>query len=402
LIFATPDTAYARGLSWLNRVPGARKVFFFRHFERIFVLLLVLAMAAIHALVEQKFAFLSFYYLPMILAGFYGGRRFAVMAGVFVVALVFYYQYFQGLDMLPASTPTRCSRSAVGGLPHPHRLRRGRAGRAAGGRLAEVKNAYMATLELLTYHIESAERNQQGHSNRVAEVAAAIGRELELTEVDVENLRVAALLHEVGTRDQRLLRLLSRSVTGSSVGVRAPCAAPPRSSESTGTITRSWGEDWDIEALPLPLTVKILAVADAFETLQMATPVRPAFPKWTALEEVEKGRARHSRKMPCGRCAASRAGRRRRARGGPESRLGPGRELERPPPAGHSPSHPYPERRAVQTVTSGSAATGRATTVAASPARSGAAGFRTASTKRNRRVRSPAWPGTLRPAPPLR
>src|SRR3989449_9023268 len=49
------------------------------------------------------------------------------------------------------------------------------------------------------------------------------------------------------------------------------------------------GEDWDIEALPLPLTVKILAVADAFETLQMATPVRPAFPKWTALEEVEKG-----------------------------------------------------------------------------------------------------------------
>src|SRR5438034_5297400 len=77
----------------------------------------------------------------------------------------------------------------------------------------------MATLELLTYHIESAERNQQGHSNRVADVAAAIGRELKLTDEDVENLRVAALLHEVGTRDQRLLRLLSRSVTGSSVGV---------------------------------------------------------------------------------------------------------------------------------------------------------------------------------------
>ena len=49
------------------------------------------------------------------------------------------------------------------------------------------------------------------------------------------------------------------------------------------------GEDWDIEALPLPMAVKILAVADAFETLQMATPVRPAFPKWSALEEVEKG-----------------------------------------------------------------------------------------------------------------
>src|SRR2546422_1605565 len=46
------------------------------------------------------------------------------------------------------------------------------------------------------------------------------------------------------------------------------------------------GEDWDIDSLPLLDTVKILAVADAFETLQMATPVRAAFPKWSALEEV--------------------------------------------------------------------------------------------------------------------
>src|SRR5438309_4542077 len=58
-------------------------------------------MAAIHALVEQKFAFLSFYYLPMILAGFYGGRRFAVPAGVFGVALIFFDQYVQGIGMLP-------------------------------------------------------------------------------------------------------------------------------------------------------------------------------------------------------------------------------------------------------------------------------------------------------------
>src|SRR5437660_11059156 len=83
------------------RLVERAKLFFFRNFERIFVLLLVFAIVGIHALVEQKFAFLSFYYLPMILAGFYGGRRFAVMAGVFVVVLVVYYQFFQGLDMLP-------------------------------------------------------------------------------------------------------------------------------------------------------------------------------------------------------------------------------------------------------------------------------------------------------------
>lgn len=266
------------------------KLFFFRYFERIFVLLLVLAMVAIHALVDQKFAFLSFYYLPMILAGFYGGRRFAVLAGVFVVALIFFYQYVQGLDMLPGFYPDALLALApwagfliltgyvVGGLAEQREAR-----------LAEVKNAYMATLELLTYHIESTERNQQGHSNRVAEVAAAIARELKLTDTDVENLRVAALLHEVGTRDQRLLRLLSRSVTDSSVGVARAMRGAAEIIGEYGHYYEIVGDDWDIEALPLPLTVKILAVADAFETLQMATPVRVAFPKWSALEEVEKG-----------------------------------------------------------------------------------------------------------------
>src|SRR5436190_1657955 len=227
------ETNAARGVfhAWARRDPAAGGVllatapdratlFFFRHFERIFVLLLVFAMVAIHTFVDQKFAFLSFYYLPMILAGFYGGRRFAVLAGLFVVALVLFYQYVQGLDMLPgfygdallALVPWAgfliLTGYVVGTLAEQREAR-----------LGDVKNAYLATLELLTYHIESTERNQQGHSNRVADVAVAIGRELDLPEEDVENLRVAALLHEVGTRDQRLLRLLSRSVTDSTVAV---------------------------------------------------------------------------------------------------------------------------------------------------------------------------------------
>ena len=79
-------------------------------------------------------------------------------------------------------------------------------------RLADLKNAYLATLEVLTFHIESADTNQEGHATRVAELAAAMGAELKLTEGELENLRIASLLHEVGTADQRLLKMLSRSV----------------------------------------------------------------------------------------------------------------------------------------------------------------------------------------------
>src|SRR5256885_16300872 len=82
--------------------------FVLKYFERVLVLLLVASLLAINSLIEQKFAFLSFYYLPIILAGFYGGRRFAVVSGLFVASLVFFLQATQGIGMeagLPHDAP---------------------------------------------------------------------------------------------------------------------------------------------------------------------------------------------------------------------------------------------------------------------------------------------------------
>jgi len=261
-----------------------------RYFERILVLLLVASLLIINALIEQKFAFLSFYYLPIILAGFFGGRRFAVGSGVFVVALVFFFQATAGLGMEPGLDQDSLmtlipwggflilTGYVVGGLAEQRATR-----------LSELKNAYLATLEVLTYHIESAERHQEGHSTRVSQLAAEIGAELKLSDVELENLRIAALLHEVGTADQRLLRLLSRSVTDDSLIVARALRGAAEIIAEYSHYYEIVGDDWDIESLPMAVTVKVLAVADAFETLQMATPVRPAFTRWSALEEVEKG-----------------------------------------------------------------------------------------------------------------
>ena len=266
------------------------KLFLFRHFERIFVLLLAGAMLLIHAVIEQKFAFLSFYYLPVILAGFYGGRRFAVVSSFFVVSLVFFYQGVQGLDMLPGFYEGAIlSLVPWAGFLILTGYVVGRLAEQREARLVEVKNAYMATLELLAFHIESTEKHQQGHGNRVAGLAVAIARELKLPEDDIENLRVAALLHEVGTRDQRLVKLLSGSETDASVPVARAMHGAAGIIGEYGHYYEIVGEDWDVDTLPMPLTVKILAVADSFETLQMATPLRQAFPKWSALEEIERG-----------------------------------------------------------------------------------------------------------------
>jgi len=264
--------------------------FLFRNFERMLVLLLVASLLGINWLVEQKFAFLSFYYLPIILAGFYGGRRFAVVAGLFVASLVLFFQATQGLGMdagltqdalmllIPWGGFLILTGYVVGGLAEQRATR-----------LADLKNAYLATLEVLTFHIESAERHQEGHSTRVAELSGAIAAELQLSESEIENLRIAALLHEVGTADQRLLRLLSRSVTDETLAVARALRGAAQIIAEYSHYYEIVGDDWDIEALPMAVPVKVLAVADAFETLQMATPVRPAFTRWSALEELEKG-----------------------------------------------------------------------------------------------------------------
>src|SRR2546423_15020934 len=264
--------------------------FLFRNFERMLVLLLVASLLGINWLVEQKFAFLSFYYLPIILAGFYGGRRFGLVAGLFIASLVFFFQAAQGVGMdagltqdalmllIPWGGFLILTGYVVGGLAEQRATR-----------LADLKNAYLATLEVLTFHIESAERHQEGHSTRVAELNRAIAAELNLTESEIENLRIAALLHEVGTADQRLLRLLSRSVTDETLAVARALRGAAQIIAEYSHYYEIVGDDWDIEALPMAITVKILAAADRFDTLPMATPVRAAFTRWSALEELEKG-----------------------------------------------------------------------------------------------------------------
>ena len=266
------------------------KQFFFKNFERVLVVLLVASLLVINSLIDQKFAFLSFYYLPVIVAGFYGGRRFAVVSGLFIASFTVFIQITEGLGMdagltqdalmtlIPWAGFLILTGYVVGGLAEQ---------RAA--RLTDLKNAYLATLEVLTFHIESAEQHQEGHSTRVAQLAADMGAELSLPDGDLENLRIAALLHEVGIADQRLLKLLSRSVTDESVTVARALRGAAEIIAEYSHYYEIVGDDWDIEAMPMALPVKILAVADAFETLQIATPVRPAFTRWQALEEVEKG-----------------------------------------------------------------------------------------------------------------
>ena len=98
----------------------------------------------------------------------------------------------------------------------------------------------------------------------MAQLADAIARELKLSDDERENLRVAALLHEVGARDQRLLRLLTRSDSEATVPVARAMRGAAELIAEYEHYYEIVGEDWDIETLSLHSTVKEQAVADSF------------------------------------------------------------------------------------------------------------------------------------------
>ncbi len=266
----------------------------YEHFEQTLVVVLVASLLLINFVVDYKLAFLSFYYLPIIAAGFLLGRRSAVWAAVLTVLLVTFFQAVTGLGgaagisemtltfLVPWGGFLILTGYSVGTLSEQHTER-----------ADDVKRTYFALLELLTFHLDSADRYRRGHSYRVAERSVAIGRKLAMTADQLEELRVAGLLHEMGPQDPRVARMFAdfpREIR--EVPVAASMRAALDTVTSYGRYHELIGDDWPIDALRIPMAVKILAVADAYETLLTPTETRPAFAPWNALEEIDRSAGR--------------------------------------------------------------------------------------------------------------
>jgi hypothetical protein len=263
------------------------KWFVFRHFEQILVILLVASLLAIHGFVDHKIGFLSFYYLPIIAAGFYLGRRPAIWSSVLVVALVVFFQLVVGLDRQPGiDTDALLALVPWGGFLILTANTVGSLAEQRQQRAETLRGAYVTLIELLTFHIEASERQQRGHTWRVAKLAVEIAEEMGVSENEIELLRVAALLHEIGLEDRRLSRIIGQFPGSTESG---PLQGALDLLEEFEEYHENIAREWPADRIRVSVAAKILAVADAYETLLMSTPNRPAFAPWTALEEIEKG-----------------------------------------------------------------------------------------------------------------
>jgi len=171
----------------------------------------------------------------------------------------------------------------------------------------EEQRAHERTLSALVTAVETKDPNAAGHSARIARLAEWMAEPLSMGTQEVQALRYAAMLHDVGkigvpTRVLRRPRPLSlvdlEALTRhSSLGVKVVRDIEFLSGCLDGI--RHHHERWDGLGYPdglagdeIPLISRVIAVADAFDALTTDRAERPALTPTQALKQIEQRRGR--------------------------------------------------------------------------------------------------------------
>jgi PAS domain S-box-containing protein len=170
---------------------------------------------------------------------------------------------------------------------------------------AQIENAFMSTVQVVTTLGEMRDPYTGGHQRKVAEIAVAIGAELGFDARRLEGLRVAGYLHDIGkimipseilSKPGKLSPTEFQLVQGhaqASYDVLKDVAFPwPVAEVALQHHERIDGSGYPqgLKGEAILLEARILAVADVIEAMSSHRPYRPGFSIEVALSEIERGR----------------------------------------------------------------------------------------------------------------
>lgn len=175
---------------------------------------------------------------------------------------------------------------------------------ASFGRVAlftRIRDDYAKTIAALSATMETGERMPSGHTSRVMEFAMTIGEEMGLPFEDIEQLRFAGLLHDIGKTGlpSELLLKPSKLTADELDRVRAHAqlgASIVEQIEFLKALTPvilHHHECWDgtghpdgLSAEKIPLLARVLAVADAFDAMTAKDAGGKKLSLWAARKEL--------------------------------------------------------------------------------------------------------------------
>ncbi|PKN12768.1 MAG: hypothetical protein CVU69_05240 [Deltaproteobacteria bacterium HGW-Deltaproteobacteria-4] len=169
--------------------------------ELIIIFLLVAITGFIFFYVANQRAFLNFFYLPVVLGAYFYGKRYATLAAFFSVILIFSVAYvypatfsfnadetlMRWLDLVTWGGFLLITGYAMGLLyERKEKLSK------------EIQKTYLGVIEMLSHVIDSVDKETHNHSYRVSLIAEKLAMAMDCPRHEVENIRIGALLHDIG------------------------------------------------------------------------------------------------------------------------------------------------------------------------------------------------------------
>jgi len=171
------------------------------------------------------------------------------------------------------------------------------------GLYESLERGYLETILALANSIDSKDAYTRGHSQRVGDMAAEIGRELSLTEQEVKQLRYAGILHDIGKIGiaenilckQTQLTPEEMSVMREHPAIGASIVGPVSFLGTARDAVRSHHEKWNGTGYPeglkgqaIPLIARVVACADTWDACTSTRPYQRAMGPQAAMEVMNR------------------------------------------------------------------------------------------------------------------
>ena len=163
------------------------------------------------------------------------------------------------------------------------------------------KEVFLQTIEAITFALEAKDTYTHGHSYRVAVLASNLGREMRLSEAEVERVRLSALLHDVGKIgiSEAVLRKPGKLTAEEFLDIQRHPEIGAKILEGVGELkevtrcVRFHHEAWDGTGYPgvlrgrgIPLESRVIAVADTYDAMTSDRAYRKNLGHERAINEI--------------------------------------------------------------------------------------------------------------------